>query len=129
MGKDKLVLFDGTEMELESSNGIGALCVIAESRTVAGALWEKFDRENLREVLIKNSDGEVIGNFKDMALDHITGADYKENVMITFSLREKTETELLRERVAALEFWQKTQDAALEDLGQAVSDIAEGGAQ
>ena len=129
MGKDKLVLAGGTEMELESSHGIGALCVQSESRMAACALWEKFDDNNLSEVLIKNSEGDVTGRYKDMVLDHITGADYKETVMITFSLREKTETELLRERVAALESGQKTQDAALEDLGQAVSDIAEGGAQ
>lgn len=126
MGKDKLVLADGTEMELESSRGIGALCVIAESRTAAGALWEKFYGENLSEVLIKNSTGDVAGRYKDMVLDHITGADYGDSVLITFNLREKTETELLRERVAALESGQKTQDEAIGDLGQAVSDIAEG---
>ena len=129
MGKDKLVLNDGTEMELESSHGIGALCVIAESRIAAGALWEKFDGENLSEVLIKNSERDVTGRYKDMVLDHITGSDYDGSVQITFSLRQKTETEILRERVAALEYGQQTQDEAIGDLGQAVSDIVEGGEQ
>lgn len=128
MNKDKLVLHDGTEITLESSNGIGALLVLVESRRAAAGLWEKFTKENLRLVQIKNESGEVTGNYTDMVLDHITGTEREEGkVGILFSLRSKTIEEELRERIASLEEGQQTQDAAIGDLGQAVSDIAEGG--
>ncbi|MCM1543033.1 MAG: hypothetical protein NC121_17475 [Blautia sp.] len=130
MGKDKLVLTDGTEITLESSQGIGALNVSAKDKTAACTLWGKFTKENLEQVTIKNSQGEVTGNYAGMVLDQIIGReDPGESVRITFCLRGKTTEELLEERIASLEAGQQTQDDAIGDLGQAVSDMAEGGAQ
>ncbi len=128
MSKDKLVLADGTEIILESSQGIGTLCVNAESKGAACNLWEKCSKENLKQVTIRNADGETIGRYEDMVLDHVTGSDNADGtVQFTISLRKKTTEEILLERIAALEAGQQTQDAAIGDLGQAVSDIAEGG--
>lgn len=130
MKKDKLVLTDGTEIELETSSGISALSCNVENKDAACGLWKQFTPENLKDVTIKNSDGLIIGKYPNMVLDHITGADNTDGTaQITFSLREKSVEELLTERVAALEEGQQTQDEAIGDLGQAVSDIAEGGAQ
>lgn len=126
--KDKLVLKDGTAVELESSQGIGALNVLAENRDAAYKLWEKFTPEALRQVTVKNSDEITVGRYQDMILDHITAADQEDGtVLITFSLRNKSAVEVLTERVAAVESGQQTQDEAIGDLGQAVSDMAEGG--
>ena len=47
-------------------------------------------------------------------------------VQITFSLRNKSVEEILTERVVALEAGQQTQDEAIGNLGQAVSDMAGG---
>ncbi len=128
--KDKLVLADGTTITLESSQGIWALNVHAQDKATACALWEKITKENLEQVTIKNSEGETTGNYSDMVLDHITGKDNLDGtIQITFSLRNKTTEELLTERVSMLEAGQQTQDAAIGDLGQAVSDMAEGGTQ
>ncbi len=130
MSKDKLVLTDGTEIILESSQGIGTLCVNAESKDAVCNLWEKCSKENLKQIAIKNPDGETIGLYEDMVLDHVTGSDNADGtVQFTISLRSKTTEELLLEKIAALESGQQTQDAAIGDLGQAVSDIAEGGMQ
>lgn len=125
MKKDKLVLADNTTIELETSQGIGALTVNAESKAAACALWEKFTPDNLKDVTIKNADNMTIGKYTDMVLDHVTGADNADGtVQVTFSLRKKSVEELLTERVESLEAGQQTQDEAIGDLGQAVSDMA-----
>lgn len=130
MDHDKLVLRDGTEIILESSQGIGALHVIVESKSAACALWEDFTKDNLAEVTVKNSVGETTGVYKDMVLDHITGTDNQDGTVgIMFSLREKSGQEILEERIAALEEGQQIQDAGIGDLGQAISDMMEGGVQ
>lgn len=130
MSKDKLVLADGTEIILESSQGIGALNVHAQDKGAACTLWEKFTGENLDSVVIRNAEGETTGTYSDMVLDHITGKENPDGtVKITFSLRSKTTEELLTERVSALEAGQQTQDEAIGDLGQAMSDVVEGGTQ
>lgn len=129
MKKDKLVLADGTTIELETSQGIGALTVNAESKAAACALWEKFTLENLKQVSIKNSDDLTSGKYSDMMLDHVTGVDNGGTVQVTYSLRNKSVEEIITERVVALETGQQMHGGAIGDLGQAVSDIAEGSAQ
>lgn len=90
----------------------------------------EISRANLQDITIKTGDGSTVGSYKDMVLDHIEGRDKRDGtVQMMFSLRSKTTEEVLTERVAALEAGQQTQDAAIDDLGQAVSDIAEGGTQ
>lgn len=130
MNNDKLVLKDGTEITLVSSLGMGGLYVNAKDHTAACALWKKFSKANLQEVTVKNADGVAVGSYKDMVLDHVEGRDNDDGtVQMMFSLRSKTVEEVLTERVAALEAGQLTQDSAIDDLGQAVSDIAEGSAE
>ena len=74
--------------------------------------------------------GVTVGSYQDMVLDHVEGRDNSDGtVQMTFSLRSKTTEEILTERILALESGQRTQDEAIGDLGQAVSDIAEGGTQ
>lgn len=130
MNNDKLVLKDGTEITLQSSQGMNALHVNVADKAAACTLWEKFSKENMKQVMIKNSDGVTVGTYSDMVLDHVEGRDNVDgSVQMTFSLRGKTTEEILTERIIALESGQQTQDEAIGDLGQAVSDIAEGGTQ
>ncbi len=129
MNEDTIVLKDGTEIPLSSSQGIGSLHVSAGSKATACSIWEGFNKDNLAEVSIKNGEGLTVGTYKDMVLDHIIATENKDGtVEIIFCLRSKTENEILMEKIAALESGQQTQDEAIGDLGQAVSDIAEGGA-
>lgn len=130
MNNDKLVLKDGTEITLQSSQGMNALRVNVADKAVACALWEKFSKENVKQITVKNSEDVTVGSYQDMVLDHVEGRDNSDGtVQMTFSLRSKTTEEILTERILALESGQRTQDEAIGDLGQAVSDIAEGGAQ
>lgn len=128
MNNDKAVLKNGTEIILESSQGIGALHTCVESKDAALLLWKALTEDNLKQVTVKNSSDLVVGNYSDMVLDHIEARDNSDaTVRFTISLRSKTMEELFADRIGALESGQQTQDSAIDDLGQAVSDIAEGG--
>ena len=135
MDKDKLVLCDGTEITLEGSQGIGTLLIGATSRSVAGTIWEQLTPDNLAEIAIVDPSGEVTATYTNMMLDHVTGTDQVDGTaLLTVTLRKKTNEEILQDRVAVLETelielkaGQGTQDEAISDLGQAVSDIVQGG--
>lgn len=130
MNKDKIIFADGTEIILDSSLGIGALHTLADSKAAALNVWEKLTSDNLAKVTVKNADDMTIGVYDDMVLDHIEGRNNPDGtVQFTVSLRSKTTEELLTDRIGALESGQQTQDEAIGDLGQAVSDIVEGGTQ
>lgn len=130
MNNDKVVLKNGTEIILESSQGIGALHTCVESKDAALLLWKALTEDNLKQVTVKNSSDLVVGNYSDMVLDHIEARDNSDaTVQLMISLRSKTTEEILTERIAMLEEGQQTQDAAIDDLAGAVSDIAEGGVQ
>ena len=130
MNNDKVVLKDGTEITLEQSSGISALYVNVEDHTAACALWGKFSKANLQTVTVKTAEDITVGSYSNLVLDRVEGRDLEDGtVQMMFSLRSKTTEEILTERIAALEAGQKTQDSAIDDLGQAVSDIAEGGTQ
>ena len=58
---DKLILIDGTEIEFDSAQGISAITIEVGTKAEAYELWEKFTRENLDQVTIKNEDGVTIG--------------------------------------------------------------------
>ncbi len=127
--KDTLVLTDGTEIKIEEDAiGMNALCVHVQTKGEAAALWEKLTPENLKEVQIIDTDGTATGRYEDMILDHLTGKDDQDGtVKLTLCIREKTYAEKLEDRIAQIEADQQTHTAAISDLGQAVSDMAEGG--
>lgn len=130
MNNDKIVLKDGTEITLESSNGIGALHVAINSKQNACALWEQFTSDNLKQVIIKNHDGLTIGNYQDMVLDHFRGDEKKDGtILATFSLRSKSDMEIIEERLSRFETKLQTHDEAIGDTGEAISNIMEGGVQ
>ena len=109
---------------------MNALRVNVADKAAACALWEKFSKENVKQITVKNSEDVTVGSYQDMVLDHVEGRDNSDGtVQMTFSLRSKTTEEILTERILALESGQRTQDEAIGDLGQAVSDIADGGTQ
>lgn len=130
MNKEKLVLNDGTEIALEYSLGINELHVVAENKSAACALWKQLTKENLKKVSVKNASDMTVGVYQDMVLDHIEGRDCVDGtVQLTVNLRSKTTEEVLIERLEVVESGQQAQDQGIDDLGQAISDIMEGGTQ
>ena len=125
MNKDKLILKDGSVIELEAGASLTALQVICQSSDDVIPLWKRFTKENLQEVTVKNGADLIVGVYAGMVLTepHIQATEQEDGtVKVIFGLREKTAEE---KRLDALEEGQATQDGAIKDLGEATSDLAE----
>lgn len=123
MSKDKLILKDGTTIELEAGASLGAVRVTAESRQAMTEQWAKLTQENLKKVTIQNGEGLTVGTYEGLLLVSETSVvDSDGSVLTTYNLREKTDTE---RRLEALEEGQEIQDGAISDLGAVTSTIAE----
>lgn len=123
MSKDKLILKDGTTIELESGSSLDAIKAATENRETMLKQWEMLTPENLKEVKAQNGDGLTIGIYKELVLLSETSVVASDgSVLTTYSLREKTDTE---RRLEALEAGQEIQNGAISDLGSVTSAIAE----
>lgn len=122
MNKDKLILKNGHEIELEAGASLGALQVLSADRAAMLATWELLTPDNLAAVQIKNGAGLTVGTYTDLVLVSETSVVASDGtVLTTYSLREKTTEE---RRLDALELGQQVQDGALEDLGAVTSTLA-----
>ena len=107
MSKDKLILKDGTTIELESGSSLDAIKAATENRETMLKQWEMLTPENLKEVKVQNGDGLTIGIYKELVLLSETSVVASDgSVLTTYSLREKTDTE---RRLEALEAGQEIQ--------------------
>ena len=123
--KDTMILKNGTIIELEAGASLGALQVAAADRAAMVATWEVLTPDNLTAVQIKNGDGLVVGNYTNLVLVSETSMVAADGTVITtYSLREKTAEE---KRLDALEEGKAVQDGAINDLGEVVGTLAEGG--
>lgn len=123
MNKDKLILKDGTIIELEAGASLAALQVRATDRAAMAVTWAQLTPENLAEVQVQDGNGLTDWNYTDLMLvseTSVVAADG--SVLTTYSLREKTDEE---KRLDALERGQDVQDGAIEDIAVATSAIAE----
>ena len=121
--KDKMILTDGTGIELEAGASLSALQVSAADRAAMLDTWDKLTPENLAKVQIQTGDGLTVGTYNDLLLvseTSVVGDDG--SVTTTYTLREKTSEE---KRLDALEAGQAVQDGAIEDLGTATSNLAD----
>ena len=124
--KDKLILKDEQIIEIESASSISDIKVLLESKQDMISIWDMFTEENLNAIQIQNSDDVVVANYENLILDSETSIIQNDGTILTsFHFREKTEVELLKERVEALENGQEIQDGAIMDLGEAVSTLSE----
>lgn len=120
--KDKMILKNNMEVELEAGASLAALQVLSVDRTAMTETWEKLTPENLAAVQIKNGDGMTVGTHTDLVLVSETSVVASDGmVLTTYALREKTPEE---KRLDALEVGQEVQDGALEDLGAVTSTLA-----
>lgn len=131
--KEKVILSDNTEIELEAGSSKGEWKVYSIDRAAMVAVWEKLTESNLKAVQVKTEDGIVIGNYADMLLVSESSAVTEDGSVETiYALREKTTEEKLLERVKALELEKEVLNGAVSDLGAVTSVLAEkieGGAE
>lgn len=124
--KDKLVLKDLTEIELETGGNLGNLGVLFTDKAAMVGTWDKLTLENLSAVQIKNGDGLVVGNYMDLVLASETSiVQLDGSVLTSFNIREKTDVEKLLDRLDAVEEGQAVQDGAIMDVAEIVSVIAD----
>lgn len=126
MNKDKLILKNGAEIELEAGAGLGALQVVSADRAAMLATWELLTPDNLSQVQIKNGAGLTVGTYTDLVLASETSVVTPDGtVLTTYSLRPKTSIERLAERVEVVEEGQQVQDGAINDVATLAGALAE----
>ena len=124
---DKIILKNKNEIEVVQMPSIGSITVNLADVAALQSLKDSLTEDNLSEVKTTNEAGLTVGNYEDLILQPDWTVRWTEyGIRATFGLREMTETE---RRLSELEAGQQVQDGAISDLGSAVSDIAEGGAE
>lgn len=127
---DKLILKDGSVINIESGSSLDSINVVSSTKADMTATWDLLTVENLKTVQVKNNEDNVIGEYHNLVLEDETSMVQSDGTIFTrFRLRQKTEIEVLKERVEELEAQVEIQDEAIGDLGEAVSYIAEGGTE
>lgn len=127
MNKETFVLKDGTEIPMEIGSSITSLVSVFGGKMEFISVWDKFTCENLKKCYTKTGDGTISGNHENLKMlkpevDAYTNTDG--TVTATFHLEKKSEIEV---RVDNIEDGQATQDGAIGDLGEVVSELAKGG--
>lgn len=126
MNKDKLILKNGAEIELEAGAGLGALQVVSADRAAMLATWELLIPDNLSQVQVKNDAGLTVGTYTDLVLVSETSVVASDGtVLTTYSLRPKTAVERLTERVEVVEEGRQVQDGAINDVATLAGTLAE----
>lgn len=126
MNKDKLILKNGIEKELEAGASLGALQMLSADRAEMLATWELLTPDNLSQVQVKNGAGLTVGTYTDLVLVSETSVVASDGmVLTTYSLRPKTDVERIAERVTAVEEGQQVQDGAINDVATLAGSLAE----
>lgn len=127
----KIRLANGSMIQYESDNGLNFTCP-RSSLEECGADQAKLIPDNLKNVTLITNDGRILANFVNLVLIgteelpiYNDSQEVIEGYNLIIHLREKTNIELLTERLDILEDSQNTQDDAIEDLGEAVSVLFE----
>lgn len=120
---DKLKFFDGTVIDIEDGATLSEVMHIASNEANALYVCGKVTAENVSTLQFLHGEA-VTGDYQNVIIAAPTTREDGENgtVVVRMHFREKTDLEL---RVDALEESQEVQDGALEDLGAAVSEMAE----
>ncbi|MCI9201553.1 MAG: hypothetical protein HFI03_14450 [Lachnospiraceae bacterium] len=124
--KDKLLLKNGFEIELESGASLFEVKVLSRTKEEMIRIWGNLTEENLGSVSMKNGDGITVATYSNLLLVCETSILQENGYILTiFNLREKTGTE---KRIEQLEKSAEVYNNAIYDLGGAVSNLArEGG--
>ncbi|MGL6220001.1 MAG: hypothetical protein ACRC36_18305 [Lacrimispora sphenoides] len=111
--KDKLILNDGTIIELEACASLSVLTTIFADWNAAAEVMPKFTEKNLLYVTVQNGEGLTVGNYTDLLMQPGSWEVKEDGVHITISLREKTDFE---KRLDKVESGQEVQDGAIAEL-------------
>lgn len=121
---DKLKFVDGTIIDIEDGATLSEVTHIASNEANAMFVCGKVTAENVASLQFLHGEA-VTGDYQNVIIAAPTTRENGEEgaVIVRMHFREKTDVEL---RLDALEQSQDVQDGAIEDIGVALSDIAEG---
>jgi len=125
----KLILKDGSVISFAEDLGIGDIIATYETMAAAQADEAKITPANVSHIQTTTDNGDPIGEYFNLIIDstEIVPVYEDEETVSAYELhihlRAKTAVEILTERVEALEDSQETQDGAIDDLGEAVSEL------
>ena len=123
MGKDKLILKDGSEIELQAGARLNALGVLSADRTAMLEIWKKLTEENLSEIKKENGQGLTVGEYTGLMLISETSIVRKGGETYTlFCLREKNDME---KRMDELEEGLEIHDGAIMDMAEMLGGVME----
>lgn len=95
-----LLLRNGEKIQIEPGSCLSDLMVVSESKEAMIEKWDLLHSENLSEAAIINDDGLVLGEYENLLLETETSVETAEgNILTVFTIRPKTELELLNEQV------------------------------
>ena len=125
---EKLILSDKTEIKVKPGASLGNITALVTGFTELGTVADALMVNGNLDVMQFTSDEAVTSEYSEMKLISplFQNVDIQVDgsVIATFALREKTELERQLDRI---ESKQQLQDGAIEELGEAVSTLAEGG--
>lgn len=111
--KDKLILKDGTTMDLEAAASLTSITTIFSDWTAAAQTLPTLTEENLSNVKVQNGEGLTVGTYTNLVMQPGAWEMKEDGVFITISLREKTDIE---KRLDHVEEGQETQDGAIAEI-------------
>ena len=130
-GKEKIVLKDGTVLEIENGASENLVQIPIQSLDDFKGLFQKFTEDNLEKYSIQNAAGLTCATLENKYLQE-AGVKQRENDYIV-SLR-LADVDMVEKRLAAIEAEQEAtktgqaiQDGAIADLGEIVGEMMEGG--
>lgn len=112
-----LTLSTDETINIEDGAALGAIKVVTDD--ILGT-WAKLTDEALSSVTISNEDGTVTATYSNLICsDPITVSKKGDVVTVTFPIREKTELELIKEKLLKIETEQSEQNDAIDSLTDA----------
>lgn len=129
----KLILADESIISFAEDRGIGDIIAIYATMEAAQVDEAKITPANVAHIRTTTDEDVQIGEFFNLVIDstEIVPIYDDEGTVSAYELhihlREKTAVEILTDRVDALEESQDVQDSAIDDLGEAVSELYEEG--
>ena len=116
-----LLLANESKIKIENGSSISNIMTSFESKSIMAAVWDLFTEENLKNIKIVTEDDEILAEYNDFILESETSVVQKDGTVYTcFTLREKTELELLKEEVEQLKASQEIQDGAIVELAEII---------
>lgn len=129
MNEKKVILKDGTEFIIGEISYTNDMILHVSSWSGVEPVMVAFSKKGNLDSFEFTLNGTVSGEFENYKFSDLSVAPEENGYVLHVHCAEKSETDLLREEVVLLKTSQTVQDEAIEDLGEVVSEIVEGGAE